>query len=90
MTRESALRTPGLRWVDDENNDGGNDDERNDYGRKSAGGDVVVSGRETRKMNLYQAVRDAMRFVPFFYQFLFLCSGEGSLVCVLENGRRLT
>ena len=43
--REVALRTPGLRWVD-ENAD--------------ASGDSIVAGRETRKMNTYQAVRDAM------------------------------
>ncbi|KIP12342.1 hypothetical protein PHLGIDRAFT_98313 [Phlebiopsis gigantea 11061_1 CR5-6] len=41
-TRESALHTPGLQWVDEDNNN--------------------VAGRETRKMNLYQAVRDAMSF----------------------------
>lgn len=45
-TRDSALRTPGLRWVDEDN--------------VSSQGNLV-SGRETRKMNLYQAVRDAMR-----------------------------
>ncbi|KAG1782289.1 thiamine diphosphate-binding protein [Suillus placidus] len=42
MTRESALRTPGISWQDDES-------DRN-----------IVGGRETRKMNLYQAVRDAL------------------------------
>ena len=43
--REVALRTPGLRWVD-ENAD--------------SSGDSIIAGRETRKMNTYQAVRDAM------------------------------
>ncbi|KAG2037313.1 thiamine diphosphate-binding protein [Suillus americanus] len=42
MTRESALRTPGISWQDEES-------DRN-----------IVGGRETRKMNLYQAVRDAL------------------------------
>jgi len=37
-TRDSAVRTPGLKWADDE----------------------TSSPRETRKMNTYQAVRDAM------------------------------
>lgn len=48
-TREAALRTPGLRWTDP--------DEPGAHERE------IVSGRETRKMNLYQAVRDAMRSV---------------------------
>jgi hypothetical protein len=39
-TREAALKTPGLKWVDE------------DVG--------ALGGRETRKMNTYQAVRDAM------------------------------
>lgn len=43
VTRDSALRTPGVVWPD-------NEPVRN-----------VVGGRETRKMNLYQAVRDALR-----------------------------
>lgn len=45
-TRDSALRTPGLRWQDGEDTSGD-----------------VLAGRETRKMNLYQAVRDAMAYV---------------------------
>jgi hypothetical protein len=47
-TRETALRTPGLTWSDE--HDSG--PVRN-----------IVGGRETRKMNLYQAVRDALRYV---------------------------
>lgn len=43
ITRESALRTPGISWQDEES-------DRN-----------IIGGRETRKMNLYQAVRDALR-----------------------------
>ncbi|OBZ65732.1 2-oxoisovalerate dehydrogenase subunit beta, mitochondrial [Grifola frondosa] len=43
-TRESSLRTPGIRWVDE------------DTGHMRD----IVSGRETRKMNMYQAIRDAM------------------------------
>ncbi|KAJ7286198.1 thiamine diphosphate-binding protein [Mycena rebaudengoi] len=42
-TRERALRTPGLRWNDDE-----------------PSGSIVNVGRETRKMNMYQAVRDSL------------------------------
>ncbi|KAH8116993.1 thiamine diphosphate-binding protein [Phellopilus nigrolimitatus] len=44
-TRDSALRSPGLKWNDEY-----------DTGPVRE----IVSGRETRKMNLYQAVRDAM------------------------------
>lgn len=46
-TRDSALRTPGLRWTDEDDTSPARE---------------VVGGRETRKMNLYQAVRDAMRY----------------------------
>ena len=49
-TRDRALRTPGIKWVD----------EHEDY----RGGEHAVSavgGREARKMNLYQSVRDALR-----------------------------
>lgn len=42
VTRESALRTPGISWRDEESDHN------------------IVGGRETRKMNLYQAVRDAL------------------------------
>lgn len=45
-TRETALRTPGLAWTDED----GSGPVRS-----------MVGGRETRKMNLYQAVRDALR-----------------------------
>ncbi|KAH9066355.1 thiamine diphosphate-binding protein [Lactarius vividus] len=44
-TREAALRTPGIKWLDED----GNSPLQN-----------TIGGRETRKMNLYQAVRDAM------------------------------
>ena len=47
-TREAALRTPSIKWLDE---DGGSP-LRN-----------TIGGRETRKMNLYQAVRDAMGYV---------------------------
>lgn len=40
-TRDSALRTAGISWVDEDT--------------------TSLGGRETRKMNTYQAVRDAMR-----------------------------
>lgn len=45
-TRDKALHTPGISWVDEEYSSQERD---------------IVSGRDTRKMNLYQAVRDAMR-----------------------------
>ena len=44
-TREAALRTPGIKWLDED----GISPLQN-----------TIGGRETRKMNLYQAVRDAM------------------------------
>lgn len=47
-TREAALRTPGIKWLDED----GNTPQQNG-----------IDGRETRKMNLYQAVRDAMGYV---------------------------
>ncbi|GLB34712.1 putative transketolase, pyrimidine binding domain [Lyophyllum shimeji] len=44
-TREHALRTPGLAFADED---------------ASGPSRTIVGGRETRKMNTYQAVRDAM------------------------------
>ncbi|KAG7092809.1 2-oxoisovalerate dehydrogenase subunit beta 2, mitochondrial [Marasmius oreades] len=44
-TRDTALRTPDLVWVDE---------------GSSETSESLVGGRETRKMNTYQAVRDAM------------------------------
>ncbi|KAG6889840.1 hypothetical protein C0995_014318 [Termitomyces sp. Mi166 len=44
-TRDSALRTPGLVFPDED---------------PSGPSTAIVGGRETRKMNTYQAVRDAM------------------------------
>ena len=46
-TRETAFRTPGLTWTDEDH---------------SGPGRSMVGGRETRKMNVYQAVRDALRY----------------------------
>jgi 2-oxoisovalerate dehydrogenase E1 component beta subunit len=43
--RETALRTPGLQWADED---------------ASVPSRTIVGGRETRKMNTYQAIRDAM------------------------------
>lgn len=43
--RESALATPGMTWT-------------NESGASSS--QAIVGGRETRKMNTYQAIRDAM------------------------------
>ena len=47
-TRDVALRTAGLRWLDPSDADPARD----------------VVGRETRKMNMYQAIRDALRYAP--------------------------
>jgi len=47
-SREAALRTPGITWVE-----GGSGD-------SSSSSRILVDGRETRKMNTYQAVRDAL------------------------------
>ncbi|KIJ69124.1 hypothetical protein HYDPIDRAFT_179013 [Hydnomerulius pinastri MD-312] len=44
-TRETALRAPGLTWTDED---------------ESGPVRNVVGGRETRKMNMYQSVRDAL------------------------------
>ncbi|CCM00003.1 uncharacterized protein FIBRA_02028 [Fibroporia radiculosa] len=44
-TRESALRTSGLQWTDE--------------GQTGSSSDLIA-GRETRKMNMYQAIRDAL------------------------------
>ncbi|KAF8590024.1 thiamine diphosphate-binding protein [Ramaria rubella] len=44
-TREASLHTPGIHWIDEVA-----------FGSQ----DVLPSGRETRKMNMYQAIRDAM------------------------------
>jgi hypothetical protein len=44
-TRDAALRTPGIKWLDEH----GSSPLQN-----------TIGGRETRKMNVYQAVRDAM------------------------------
>ncbi|KAF8964007.1 thiamine diphosphate-binding protein [Flammula alnicola] len=43
--RETAFRTPGIIWAD---------------GDTSAPSRNIIGGRETRKMNTYQAIRDAM------------------------------
>ena len=47
-TREAALRTLGIKWLDED----GSSPLQN-----------TIGGRETRKMNVYQAVRDAMGYV---------------------------
>jgi len=43
--RDTALRTPGIAWLD---------------GGVSSPSNGSLGGRETRKMNMYQALRDAM------------------------------
>ncbi|PPQ98122.1 hypothetical protein CVT26_003166 [Gymnopilus dilepis] len=43
--RDTSLRTPGITWADDDVN---------------APPRIALGGRETRKMNTYQAIRDAM------------------------------
>ncbi|KZV96163.1 putative branched-chain alpha-keto acid dehydrogenase e1-beta subunit [Exidia glandulosa HHB12029] len=45
-TRDSALRTPGLHW--------------NDVEEHAHGPSPVVGQRQTQKMNMYQAIRDAL------------------------------
>ncbi|SCV69238.1 BQ2448_2258 [Microbotryum intermedium] len=68
-TREAALHTPGLRWRDDEvihppsrDPDGNKAGPEPTFVEPSAEDLISVDqgGRETKKMNLYQAVRDAM------------------------------
>lgn len=49
-TRDLALRTAGLHYVDQTEQDPARE----------------MVGRETRKMNMYQAVRDALRHVLIF------------------------
>src|ERR1700730_13034379 len=49
-TRDDAVRTPGIKWIDGD-------------GARPSHNANIVGGRETRKMNTYQAVRDAMRHV---------------------------
>ncbi|KAL4077270.1 thiamine diphosphate-binding protein [Scleroderma yunnanense] len=44
-TRDTALRTPGITWADEDD---------------SAPARNIIGGHETRKMNMYQAVRDAL------------------------------
>lgn len=51
VTRDNALRTPGLEWRD----------------TGEGGASSIVTGRDTSKMNVYQAIRDAMRFVTLIY-----------------------
>jgi len=43
--RETALRTPGLQWANED---------------ALLPSHTILGGRETRKMNTYQAIRDAM------------------------------
>ena len=47
-TCEAALRTPGIKWLDED---------------VKSPLQNTIGGRETRKMNVYQAVRDAMGYV---------------------------
>ncbi|KAJ4475657.1 pyruvate dehydrogenase [Lentinula aciculospora] len=49
-TREQALRTPGITWADAEL----------DEARGTSSLSTTTAGRETRKMNMYQAIRDAL------------------------------
>lgn len=48
-TRDSALRTPGITWADEDTH--------------PSSPQNVICGRETRKMNMYQAIRDALSIV---------------------------
>lgn len=56
-TRDAALRTPGLQWTD------GPQEQDELAAAQGQGREITATGRDTRKMNLYQAVRDAMRLV---------------------------
>jgi 2-oxoisovalerate dehydrogenase E1 component beta subunit len=47
-TREAALRTPDIKWLDED---------------AISPLQKTIGGRETRKMNVYQAIRDAMAYV---------------------------
>ncbi|KAJ3768610.1 pyruvate dehydrogenase [Lentinula raphanica] len=49
-TREQALKTPGILWADAEL----------DEARGTSSLSSTTAGRETRKMNTYQAIRDAL------------------------------
>src|SRR6201999_4582999 len=66
-TREAALRTPGLAWADEESSG------------SSGSSRILVDGRETRKMNTYQAVRDALSSVILPQSLLQLTSCRISL-----------
>lgn len=46
-SRESSLKTPGIKWTDD----------------APTSTSDIGGGRETRKMNTYQAIRDAMSII---------------------------
>ena len=54
-TREAALRAPGLQWTDS-------------VAEHETSEQTLLPGRETRKMNLYQAVRDAMRCAILLFE----------------------
>lgn len=47
LTRDSALKAPGIKW-----------DAAAEIGHSGSSGPM---DQETRKMNMYQAIRDAMR-----------------------------
>ncbi|KAJ3787356.1 pyruvate dehydrogenase [Lentinula aff. detonsa] len=49
-TREQSLKTPGILWADAEL----------DEARGTSSLSSATAGRETRKMNMYQAIRDAL------------------------------
>lgn len=63
-TREAALRTPGIKWLDED----GSSPLQN-----------AIGGRETRKMNVYQAVRDAMGYVHFNWLVVFTTQFSSAL-----------
>lgn len=50
LTRDAALKVPGIKW-----------DEAAEIGH--SGSSSLPFDQETRKMNMYQAIRDAMRWV---------------------------
>lgn len=54
-TREAALKSPGIKWED-----------TNDIAGHGSSGSGALD-METRKMNMYQAIRDAMRCAAHLY-----------------------
>ena len=65
MSQDASLATPGLIWRDPEE-EVRLPLESDNLARDATGSTGAPSKREVKKMNLYQAVRDAMQCVPRF------------------------